>query len=398
MAMTATDYDDPMEGSNAKLKYSIEQNQVNELGELIFSIDEDSGVITTAVCCLDREQNPEFTIKVAAIDGGGLKGTGTALIKIKDINDMPPEFSKKEYTVEVEETDGDQIPDFPILVVSVNDGDLLETNRFNYKVADKQFGADKFTMWTNPDGSGSLKIAKPLDFEDPQQRYGFNITISVSDHGGETNEPNHVDYAKVNVRLIDINDNKPEFLRPNQEVSVLENSTIGTQLATFHATDIDAGGKSKVSYYIDRSSDRKRQFKINQDGVVTIQRMLDRETQPRHTIKIVGVDDGYPPKSSTATLTVIVQDINDNAPRFLYDYRPVIMEKSPPQKVVEILATDDDDRSKSNASPYTFFMDDGAPEIIKRLFTVQFDHRGANGKFYIHVFFESFKNIYHFLF
>jgi hypothetical protein len=234
-------------------------------------------------------------------------------------------------------------------------------------------------MVSNADGSGSVKIAKPLDFEDPQQRYGFNITISVSDHGGESNDPSHVDYAKVNIRLRDINDNKPEFERPNIEVQVLENSTIGTQLATFHATDVDAGGKSKVSYYIDRSSDRKRQFKINQDGVVTIQRKLDRETQPRHTIKIIGVDDGYPSKSSTATLTVVVGDINDNAPRFLYDYRPVIMEKSPPQKVVEILATDDDDRSKGNGPPFVFKLNPEAPEIIKRLFTVQYDHRGANG-------------------
>ena len=108
------------------------------------------------------------------------------------------------------------------------------------------------------------------------------------------------------MRRVDINDNKPEFDRPNIEVSVLENATIGTQLATFHATDVDAGGKSKVSYYIDRASDRKRQFKISQDGVVSIQRKLDREVQPRHVIKIVGVDDGYPPKSSTATLTVVV--------------------------------------------------------------------------------------------
>lgn len=83
MTMTATDYDDPLEGSNAKLKYSIEQNQVNENGELIFAIDEETGVISTAVCCLDRESNPEYSIKVTAIDGGGLKGTGTAIIKIK---------------------------------------------------------------------------------------------------------------------------------------------------------------------------------------------------------------------------------------------------------------------------------------------------------------------------
>ena len=104
--------------------------------------------------------------------------------------------------MEVDETEGDQLPDLPILVVSVNDADLLETNRFSYKVADKQFGADKFTMVTNSlDGTGSLKVAKPLDYEDPQQRYGFNITISVSDHGGESNDPYHVDYAKVNIRL-----------------------------------------------------------------------------------------------------------------------------------------------------------------------------------------------------
>lgn len=111
---------------------------------------------------------------------------------------------------------------------------------------------------------------------------------------------------ELNGKKLDINDNKPEFDRPNIEVSVPENATIGTLLATFHATDVDAGGKSKVTYYIDRASDRKRQFKINQDGVVSIQRKLDREVQPRHVIKIVGVDDGNPPKSSSATLTVIV--------------------------------------------------------------------------------------------
>lgn len=201
MTMTATDYDDPNEGSNARLKYAIEQNQVNERGELIFKIDEDTGTISTLVCCLDREQNPEYTIKVVATDGGGLKGTGTATIKIKDINDMPPEFTKKEWNVEVDETEGELLPETPILVVSVNDGDLLETNRFSYRVLDNAYGADKFTMVTNSDGTGSLKVAKPLDYEDLQQRFGFNITIQVSD-SGESSESYHVDYAKVYIRFV----------------------------------------------------------------------------------------------------------------------------------------------------------------------------------------------------
>lgn len=379
MTMTATDYDDPNESTNAKLKYSIEQNQVNDNGELIFTIDEDSGVISTAVCCLDREANPEYQIKVVAMDGGGLKGTGTAIIKIKDINDMPPTFTKSEWSVEVDETEGDVLPEGPLLVVSVNDGDLLETNRFSYKVLENAFGWDKFTMVTNSDGTGTLKAAKPLDYEDLQQRFGFNITISVSDIGGESSDPYHVDYAKVNIRLRDINDNKPEFEKPNIEVQVLEDSRIGTNLARFVATDADQGGKSKVTYHIDRSSDKKRQFQIDHEGVVRIQRTLDREDIPRHQVKILAVDDGFPARTATATLTVVVGDINDNAPRFLRDYRPVIMEHSPPQKVEEILATDDDDRSKVNGPPFSFRLDPNAPDIIKRLFEVQHDHNGANG-------------------
>ncbi|XP_037558353.1 neural-cadherin isoform X4 [Dermacentor silvarum] len=379
MTMTATDYDDPNEGNNARLAYSIEQNQVNENGELIFTIDEETGVISTAVCCLDRETNPEYTIKVVAVDGGGLKGTGTATIKIKDINDMPPEFTKKDWFVDVEETEADNIPENPILVVSVNDGDLLETNRFSYKVIDNTFGSDKFTMVTNSDGTGSLKIAKPLDYEDLQQRFGFNITIQVSDNGGESTDPYHADYAKVKVRVKDINDNKPEFERPNIEVSVPENSTVGSSLATFKATDADQGGKSRVSYMIDRSSDKKRQFKINPNGVVEIQRTLDREDIPRHQVKILAIDDGVPSRTATATLTVVVSDINDNPPRFQYDYRPVIPEHTPPQKVQEILATDDDDRSKNNGPPFTFRMDPNAPELIQQFFRVEHDPTGANG-------------------
>lgn len=92
---------------------------------------------------------------------------------------------------------------------------------------------------------------------------------------------------------------------------VYENAEVGKSLETFKATDPDQGGKSKVSFKIDRSSDKKRQFSISQDGTVTIQRTLDREDSPRHQVKILAIDDGVPPKTATATLTVIVQDVND---------------------------------------------------------------------------------------
>ena len=90
-------------------------------------------------------------------------------------------------------------------------------------------------------------------------------------------------------------------------------------------------------------------------------------------MKILAVDDGKPTKTSTATLTVIINDINDNPPRFLRDYRPVIPENKPPQKVIEVLATDDDDRSKSNGPPFTFRMDPTADDEIKASFEVVHD-------------------------
>ncbi|KAL0123655.1 hypothetical protein PUN28_005875 [Cardiocondyla obscurior] len=380
MTMTAVDYDDPNEGTNAKLIYSIEKNVIEEeTGSPIFEIESETGVIKTAVCCLDRERTPDYSIQVVAMDGGGLKGTGTASIRVKDINDMPPQFTKDEWFTEVDETEGPDLPEMPILTVTVHDED--ETNKFQYKVIENSgYGADKFTMVRNNDGTGSLKIVQSLDYEDQLQSNGFRFRIQVNDKGEDNdNDKYHVAYSWVVVKLRDINDNQPQFEKANIETTVPENARIGSSLETFKATDPDQGGKSKVSYSIDRSSDRKRQFFINENGTVSIQRSLDREETPRHQVKILAIDDGIPPKTATATLTVVVQDINDNPPRFLKDYRPVLPEYAQTKKVVEILATDDDDRSRSNGPPFTFRMDPNANDVIRASFKVESDNKGANG-------------------
>lgn len=378
MTMQAIDYDDPNEGRNAKLTYAISQNQVNENNELIFRIDEDTGVIYTAVGNLDRENNPEYTLKITATDGGGHEGYAQAIIKVKDVNDMPPTFAKKDWYVEVDETLDGKIPETPILIVQVNDADSLESNRFTYKVV-SGFGADKFTMVTNADGTGSLKIAKPLDYEDPEQKYGFNITIQVND-GGEIEGVSHTDVAQVYVRLRDINDNPPEFDKPSIEVTVREDAPKGTQLANFNATDPDQGGNSKVRYSIDRSTNKRKQFIINpKTGVVVIQRPLDREEQPRMSIKILATDDGVPQRTAVATLTVILDDVNDNPPKFLKDYVAIVYENSPPGKIEEIQAADLDDRLAGNGPPFQFKLDPNAPQYIKDKFEVYSDPSTGEG-------------------
>jgi hypothetical protein len=78
-------------------------------------------------------------------------------------------------------------------------------------------------------------------------------------------------------------------------------------------------------------------------------------------------------------VAVSVQDNNDNAPRFLKNYRPVLPEHTQPRKVVEVLATDDDDRSKGNGPSFTFRMDPNAEDMIRKSFRVEHDPKGANG-------------------
>lgn len=45
-----------------------------ETGRPIFTVDGQDGVISTAICCLDREKAQRYAIQVVATDGGGLKG------------------------------------------------------------------------------------------------------------------------------------------------------------------------------------------------------------------------------------------------------------------------------------------------------------------------------------
>ena len=71
----ALDNDDPTEGFNAQVVYSLEKNVIDEsTGRPIFSVDSQTGRVETALCCLDREKTEHYAIQVVATDGGGMKG------------------------------------------------------------------------------------------------------------------------------------------------------------------------------------------------------------------------------------------------------------------------------------------------------------------------------------
>ncbi|XP_049940792.1 putative neural-cadherin 2 [Schistocerca serialis cubense] len=233
--VTAEDNDDPDEGNNARLRYYIDKNAVDETtGSAIFKIDADTGEISTAICCLDRERTPAYSIQVVATDGGGLEGTATVSITVKDVNDTPPEFSKDAWFVEVDESDGGSVLEKPILTVTVRDQDEFST----------------------------------LQYENEN----------------DTTQQHHTTYSWVSVKLRDINDNFPVFQQRNIEVAISEDATVGKVIAAFEAKDADQDGKSGVTYAIDQSSNRGRHFHVNYFGQVLLERELDREDVSRHVV------------------------------------------------------------------------------------------------------------------
>ncbi|XP_068228176.1 neural-cadherin-like [Palaemon carinicauda] len=352
VAVSAWDADDANEGHNAEITYSIEKNSVHETtGENIFKIDHRTGLISTAVCCLDRESTPEYHIQVVATDGGGLTGSGTVIVRLVDVNDNSPRLAKKMWEVDVDETWGSGPPDNETLLeISVSDKDM--SNYFSYRVVEESgWGWAHFGI-RSYGNSGYLYALKNLDYEDEMQRKGFKFMIQVTDKGrGGWLDSRHLDSAWVKVHLHDLNDNPPKFRRHHAHVTVREDTKPGTRLATLTAHDPDMGGKQGIKYHVVGGWGA---LTVDETGAIALWRYLDREANDGAigTAKVIAVDSGQPPLTSTATLTISVTDVNDCPPRLLHPTVFHVIENTPPALLGVLTATDQDVWAMGHGPPF----------------------------------------------
>ncbi|KAK8730326.1 hypothetical protein OTU49_008218, partial [Cherax quadricarinatus] len=379
--VVATDHDDPKEGQNAQLVYSLEKNAIDEAtGSPIFTIDTHLGLITTALCCLDREKTQRYSIQVVATDGGGLKGTGTVVVDVEDINDVPPRFSRPEWSLDVSEN---HPVERVLATLTVVDHDI--SNNFTFRVVKESgHGWDIFSVQERGGGGpgGDLRLVTPLDYENPDQRPGFRFRVEVTDEGDDGwDDKYHVDGAWVNLRLLDENDNTPTFLvRDHAHLTLPEDTPANAALTTFTAHDLDAGGYSRIQYSIAPASDPGRRFGVDEVGAVRLVGDLDRETTASHSVLVWAVDDGLPPRTATAFLNVNVTDVNDNPPFLAEPQEVKVAENGVTQVVARLRLGDPDDWRLGHGPPFTLALDPRAPPHIATSFTVTLDERGDEGR------------------
>ncbi|KAK8746410.1 hypothetical protein OTU49_017007 [Cherax quadricarinatus] len=257
---------------------------------------------------LDRELAPEgYNLTLQAFDCGipQRKSRVNVHVNIADVNDHAPVFAREQYEEAVSE---EAPPNTPVVRVAASDTDQGINGRVLFRIVAGNED-DKFNI--NP-RTGLISTADWLDHESTAY---YSVTVAAVDQA--SNARRKQSSAKVIIRVLDANDNAPQFNTPNTEVTLDENEPIGSYVTRMIASDVDSGENGFISYSIANLD--QVPFVIDPfDGTVRTSSVLDYEAQRRvYTIKVRASDWGTPFKRETeTTVKVKVRDVNDNRPQF----------------------------------------------------------------------------------
>ncbi|NXC18312.1 PCD10 protein, partial [Corythaeola cristata] len=171
---------------------------------------------------------------------------------------------------------------------------------------------------------------------------------------------NPLELFRVEIEVLDINDNPPSFPEPDLTVEISESATPGTRFPLESAFDPDVGTNSLRTYEITPNSyfslDVQTQGDGNRFAELVLDKPLDREQQAVHRYVLTAVDGGQPQqRTGTALLTIRVLDSNDNVPAFEQPvYTVSLPENSPPGTLVLQLNATDPDEGQNGEVIYSF--------------------------------------------
>ncbi|XP_041850205.1 LOW QUALITY PROTEIN: protocadherin Fat 3a [Melanotaenia boesemani] len=341
---------DPDDGTNAKVTFSLYSEAHVPVVDIL-EIDPDNGwMVTKGSFSLLRNSVLSFFVK--AVDEGNpvRHSLVPVYIHVLSLDAFIPTFSQHHYLFSIPENT-------PI-------GSIIGTIRLNIPSEYTSFSptfamVNGETSENNQDGvflvekhTGVIKLDKPLDHEVIE---GFYFKVTATAQQTKLGSMTSVD---VEIKILDLNDNKPAFEASSYVTTVMEGVTVGTRIIQVQARDLDSGVNGQVKYRLGtliqsqwNSDTLAHTFSIDSNtGWISTRKDLDHETNPSFMFSVVASDLGETLSlSSTTTVTVSVSDINDNPPKFIENrYFGSVKESDPPGEVVAVLNTRDDDSSAVN--------------------------------------------------
>ncbi|NP_001008484.1 protocadherin 2 alpha b 3 precursor [Danio rerio] len=291
-------------GKNAINDYKLSSNEHFSL-----AVHRGEGVSAELVLqkALDREKKPVIQLTLTTVDGGTPSKTGTSIIMVKvlDINDNTPVFSKPLYKTSVFEN---AAIGTTIAVLNATDFDEGSNSEIIYSIV-KRDQNKVLQMFDIDQNTGVIIVKGNIDFE---ENNAFEIRAQASDKG----QPPMSTHCKVLVEVLDINDNEPEITVTSLLSTVKEDASIGTAVALVSVIDRDGGRNGVVNCAVSNNVPFKLQTNYKNYYSLVVDGPLDRERASEYNVTISAADEGSPPLSSTSVIAVHVSDVNDNAPRF----------------------------------------------------------------------------------
>ncbi|MCI4393906.1 hypothetical protein PGIGA_G00162950 [Pangasianodon gigas] len=335
IVVNATDKD---EGLNAIVTYHIAKQEPPSSPEA-FSIDAVSGIISVAQK-LDYSKAKKYSLEVEGRDRGSPVRTGSAMVVVlvEDVNAKAPKFSQDQYDVAVYENIAPGSPLVSLEVTDENEGGfsngyfLLTSNVFSI----------------NNEGVVHLLSNSSLDRETTPNYIIEVVAVDQPVNGLSAT-------ARINITVLDVNDNNPQFLELQNPIMIPEDKT--GEVTQIQVSDRDIGLNGEVSLTTHSYNDV---FGLKKDGTLMVTGTLDREKQEVYDLLLVATDYGMPPRQNITTLTVIVTDVNDNAPVFSqpsYSTRVLAKDVKKGDLVLTVSATDQDATRNNSLVAYRFSED-----------------------------------------
>ncbi|CAI5652128.1 unnamed protein product [Oreochromis niloticus] len=344
---------DPDVVTNTVRMYKLNHNdhfslQIREMGE-------DKVPFLVLQKSLDREKENAHKLILTAIDGGNPPRTGTlnVTVTVLDSNDNHPTFNQELYSVTIPENVD---RDTSVTTVKATDLDEGVNGKIEYFFGG-ELNTKLYDTFSLDKDTGEIRVKGGIDFEKMEV---YKLDVHATDKG----QPPMSTNCRVIIKVLDVNDNKPEIEVTSLSKMVSEDSKPGTVVALISITDQDAGLNGKVicSLSDNVSFDLKPSFQENMYSLV-IKHKLDRESVSHYDVTITATDCGVPPVSTSRTLSIDVSDVNDNAPQFAQN--PVelyLVENNEPGKPIFSVSASDKDLNENAALTYRIIRDESSQQ------------------------------------
>ncbi|XP_026214171.2 protocadherin Fat 4-like [Anabas testudineus] len=300
---------DPDEGTNGEIEYSLSKTLGRKVYD-IFELDSLSGQIKVKGA-VDYEELQIYRFDVEGSDKGTppLTGRCRVIIKVKDVNDNPPEIEVTSLSNTVSE---DSKPGTVISLLSLTDKDSGANGKIISQIT------DEVPFELKPSYKENIYSVVTKAFLDREEVSHYEIRIKATDCG----EPPLSTFKTLNIQISDVNDNSPQFNQNPLQFYLVENNVAGASIFAVSATDKDVNENAAVSYHIGRAggeNDVTAFLNINsENGQISALKSFDFETVKTFQFQVVASDSGSPSLSSNVTVNVFILDQNDNAPVILY--------------------------------------------------------------------------------